>query len=166
MSDAAVVGQKILNGLADVIDFAGRLINKTLGKIPGLGKIAGLVTDFVTGGVAGGLRVAGVAAVGGDVKAAGIDLGKDMIQNTVENVVGIVDVTGIGAKEAGKAARKELDKAIPSTNDGDKASASGFENKKDKKLTPEEQQQQDAANNNNNNNNNSGGGGGGKKKGV
>lgn len=164
VSPAAVVGQQILNGIADVVDFAGGLVNKTIGKIPGLGKVAGLVTDVVTGGVAGGLRVAGVAAVGGDVKAAGIDMGKDMVQNTVENVVGIVDVTGIGAREVGKFARNELDKAIPTTNDGDKSSASGFENRKPEETKPEETKpeenkpEQNDGNGNGNNGNGSGGG--------
>lgn len=138
VSDAAVIGQKILNGLADVFDFAGKLFSKVLGKIPGLGKIAGFIGDTVAGAAAGGLRVAGVAAVGGDVGAAAKDMGKDMLQNTVENVVGIVDPTGLAAKKVGEEARKGLDQAIPSTNDGDKSKASGY----DSQSKPQEQQPQ------------------------
>ncbi|WP_124538527.1 hypothetical protein [Piscinibacter terrae] len=138
VSDAAVIGQKILNGLADVFDFAGKLFSKTIGKIPGLGKIAGFIGDTLAGAAAGGLRVAGVAAVGGDVGAAAKDMGKDMLQNTVENVVGIVDPTGLAAKKVGEEARKGLDQAIPSTNDGDKSKASGY----DSQSKPQEQKPQ------------------------
>lgn len=60
-------------------------------------------------------------------------------------------VAGLGAKEVGKLARDELDKAIPTINDGDKASASGFENRKPDEKDPEQ-------NNNDANGNSSGGG--------
>jgi len=72
-------GAKVLDGLSKVAGFFKDVIDNTIGKIPGIGKVLSLGADLIAGGVSDGLHAASDAASGhktdavDDVKKMGHD---------------------------------------------------------------------------------------------
>jgi len=65
-SGAQQAGGKILKGLSDVADVGQKVVDATVGKIPGIGKIFSAPVDIISGGISGGLDAASQAASGND----------------------------------------------------------------------------------------------------
>ena len=63
-SGAQQVGQKILKGLSDIAGFFKKVVDDTIGKIPGIGKILSAPMDLIAGGASDGLKAASDAADG------------------------------------------------------------------------------------------------------
>ena len=132
--NAAVVGKKILQGLGKVAGFFKSVIDNTLGKIPGIGKVITAGTDLIAGGISDGLDAAGDAA-GGDLEKARDDakkMGHDAlatISQAADQASGLLKETvgkipGIGKFLA--AGGEVLDSAIVgATNVGDTALKGG-----------------------------------------
>lgn len=99
----------LAGGLSKVFEVFGQIVGKTLGKIPGFGKLLSIPAEIVANGISGGLNVAKTAAEGGDVKAAAKNMGLNLAQTAVEAPLGLIDPTGIGAGMAGQAFRSAID---------------------------------------------------------
>ena len=119
LDNAAVVGAEILDVMSKAVELLGEILDKTLGKIPGIGKLISAGADVMTTAVSGGLHVGATAARGGDVKEAAEEMGYDVAQSAMESVVGIADPTGLAADAAGRAFRQGIDKKGSSLADSD-----------------------------------------------
>jgi len=111
MDNAEFAGHEILHGLSEAAGFMGKVLEKTLGKIPGVGKVLAAGGETLASAISGALNVADTAVQHGDVKQAGKKMGYDVAQTAVESIVGLADPTGVGASAVGKEFRKGIEQA-------------------------------------------------------
>lgn len=122
--DVKQAGKDMAHGLlstgAGIIQGAADLVDSTVGKVPGLGKLANAAVQPLATAASGGLHVADTAVEGGDVKQAAEQMGADVAGSAVESAVGLADPTGVASGAAGNAVRNGIDKgSVPAGGAGD-----------------------------------------------
>ena len=100
--DGKDMGHNMLATVSQAADQAGNLINKTIGKVSGPGKLIAGAAKMGTNLVTGLTNVGDTALKGGDVKAAAENMGKNAAGALTGAVVGAFDPTGAGADAAEK----------------------------------------------------------------
>jgi len=103
LSNAEYGGHEILKFGAEALKGLGDLADKTIGKIPGLGKLAAIAIDLGAHNMAGYMHMGDAALTGNSVGQAAKEWGADMAGTAVSSLAGLVDPTGIGAGAAGNA---------------------------------------------------------------
>lgn len=139
--DVKQAGKDMAHGLlstgAGIVQGAADLLDSTVGKVPGLGKLANAAVQPLATAASGGLNVADTAVQGGDVGQAAKQMGYNVAGSAVESAVGLADPTGVAAGAAGDAVRDGLEgldkgragdgtpKGGPSVGDSNASGSSG-----------------------------------------
>lgn len=127
--DVKQAGKDMAHGLlstgSGIIQGAADLVDATVGKVPGLGKLANAAVQPLATAASGGLHVADTAVQGGDVKQAAEQMGADVAGSAVESVVGLADPTGVASGAAGSAVSNAISKGSGSAGGSEGAPAGG-----------------------------------------
>lgn len=92
--DGKDMGHNMLATVSQAADQAGDLIKKTIGKVPGIGKLIAGAAKVGTNLITGAANVGDTALNGGDVKGAAENMGKNAGGALAGAVVGAFDPTG------------------------------------------------------------------------
>lgn len=127
--DVKQAGKDMAHGLlstgSGIIQGAADLVDSTVGKVPGLGKLANAAVQPLATAASGGLHVADTAVEGGDVKQAAEQMGADVAGSAVESAVGLADPTGVASGAAGGAVTDTINKGSGSASGSGGAPADG-----------------------------------------
>lgn len=112
--DVKQAGKDMAHGLlstgSGIIQGAADLVDATVGKVPGLGKLANAAVQPLATAASDGLHVADTAVEGGDVKQAAKQMGGDVAGSAVGSVVGLADPTGVASGAAAGAVANAVNK--------------------------------------------------------